>query len=112
VEFGVLADRGMIWQEHRAKYEQAAAQCKLVREAYTLAQQAAGGHSAPASTEITLEAAAKFDDIDENGSGLLEGEETARLAEWTWGRFHPGESFDQTHVRDQAGSCIPFNAPV
>ena len=32
----------------------------------------------------------KFDQLDEDSSGLLEGDELLRLAEWLWSSFHPG----------------------
>jgi len=33
----------------------------------------------------------KFDQLDKNGNGLLEGEELTALGDWVWSSFHPGQ---------------------
>ena len=35
-------------------------------------------------------AEAKFNEIDDNGNGFLDGDEIVKLAEWVWSSFHPG----------------------
>merc|ERR1712166_1723871 len=34
----------------------------------------------------------KFDQLDKNGNGLLEGEELTALGDWVWSSFHPGQN--------------------
>ena len=37
-----------------------------------------------------MKAQKKFDQLDANSNGLLEGDELVALAEWVWSSFHPG----------------------
>ena len=37
-----------------------------------------------------MRAQKKFDKLDANGNGVLEGDELLGLAEWVWSSFHPG----------------------
>ena len=40
--------------------------------------------------KMMMRAKKKFDRLDVDGNGVLEGEELIGLAEWVWSRFHPG----------------------
>ena len=46
--------------------------------------------SAPVVIKMLRVARKKFDQLDANGNGLLEGYEIDALADWVWSRFHPG----------------------
>ena len=53
----------------------------------------AAGPAPPAEDDLTgimADARAKFDELDANGSGTLEGDELIGLGEWIWTAFHPG----------------------
>ena len=39
---------------------------------------------------MLMRAQKKFDKLDADGNGLLEGDELVELAEWVWSSFHPG----------------------
>ena len=39
---------------------------------------------------MVMRAQKKFDKLDANGNGVLEGDELLGLAEWVWSSFHPG----------------------
>jgi len=42
-----------------------------------------------AETRALAEAKAKFEEMDDDGNGTLEGAEISRLADWMWTAFHP-----------------------
>merc|ERR1712166_1658591 len=44
----------------------------------------------PLMERVLTRAWKKFDQLDQNAVGVLEGEELLGLAEWMWGSFHPG----------------------
>ena len=40
--------------------------------------------------KMLMKAQKKFDKLDADGNGHLEGDELVELAEWVWSSFHPG----------------------
>jgi len=54
-----------------------------------------------------VEAESRFDDLDSDRSGFLEGGlETLQLAEWSWGQFHPGEEMKPAHAGEQTAKIM------
>ena len=54
-------------------------------------------HHSPRSVAVALgRARVKFNELDLDGNGALEGDELVTLADWVWGQFHPSQQeFDR-----------------
>ena len=58
----------------------------------------------PATPVVVMSARAqkKFDQLDLDSNGYLDGKEIDRLAEWVWSSFHPDKKIDDTTRRNEA----------
>ena len=53
-------------------------------------------------SHVQKRARKKFDQLDVDSSGYLDGEEIDRLAEWVWSSFHPGKTIDSRTLHAEA----------
>ena len=56
---------------------------------------------------MVVRAQKKFDQLDTDGNGALEGEELVGLAEWVWSSFHPGgEALSEEQKADESSKLL------
>eukprot|EP00656_Telonema_subtile_P035389 TRINITY_DN3936_c0_g1_i1.p1 TRINITY_DN3936_c0_g1~~TRINITY_DN3936_c0_g1_i1.p1 ORF type:complete len:628 (+),score=241.83 TRINITY_DN3936_c0_g1_i1:154-2037(+) len=67
------------------------------------AQQPPGPVSVVEMSKALIRAQKKFDQLDSDGNGMLQGAELVALADWVWSSFHPGgEALSEEH-KEQVG---------
>ena len=57
--------------------------------------------------KMVVRAQKKFDQLDTDGNGALEGEELVGLAQWVWSSFHPGgEALNEEQKADESSKLL------
>ena len=56
--------------------------------------------------KVVLRAYKKFEQLDVNSNGLLEGDELSGLATWVWSSFHPGGQPVSAEFMEQEGAKL------
>ena len=57
--------------------------------------------------KMVVRAQKKFDQLDTDGNGALEGEELVGLAQWVWSSFHPGgEALSEEQKADESSKLL------